>query len=328
VGATTLSVVTRPIPTPDDVVAAHRRIVDHVHRTPVMTSRTVNGRVGAEVHFKCENFQRIGAFKIRGALNALSRLSPEERERGVLTYSSGNHAQAVALAGAILGIDAEIVMPEDAPAVKLEATRGYGGRVVLYDRRTQAREDVARARAADSGRVIVPPYDHSDVVAGQGTAALELFDEVGTLDLLLTPCGGAGLLSGSALAARLRSPKCRVIGVEPEAGDDATRSFHTGELHRVHEPDTICDGARTPCLGTVTFPLVRRYVDDMVTVSDQAVIRAMKLVWERMKLVIEPTAALPLAALLEGRVQAEGRRIGVILSGGNVDVAGVARWFG
>jgi threonine dehydratase len=197
----------------------------------------------------------------------------------------------------------------------------------MYDRRTQAREDVARARAADSGRVIVPPYDHPDVVAGQGTAALELFDEVGALDVLLTPCGGAGLLSGSALAARLRSPKCRVIGVEPEAGDDACRSFHTGELHRVHEPDTICDGARTPCLGTVTFPLVRQHVDDMVTVPDEAVIRAMKLVWERMKLVIEPTAALPLAALLEGRIEARGRRIGVILSGGNVDVAVAARWF-
>jgi threonine dehydratase len=323
----TLSAMDMSLPTPDDVVAAHGRIVEHIHRTPVMRSRTVDGLVGAEVLFKCENLQRIGAFKIRGALNALSLLAPEERKRGVLTYSSGNHAQAVALAGSILGIDAEIVMPDDAPSVKLEATRGYGGRVVMYDRRTQAREDVARARAADSGRVIVPPYDHPDVVAGQGTAALELFDEVGALDVLLTPCGGAGLLSGSALAARLRSPKCRVIGVEPEAGDDACRSFHTGELHRVHEPDTICDGARTPCLGTVTFPLVRQHVDDMVTVPDEAVIRAMKLVWERMKLVIEPTAALPLAALLEGRIEARGRRIGVILSGGNVDVAVAARWF-
>lgn len=290
-------------------------------------SRTVDGLTGAEVVFKCENLQRMGAFKIRGALNALSRLSDDERRRGVLTYSSGNHAQATALAGSILGVDAEIVMPEDAPAVKLEATRGYGGRIVLYDRRTARREDVARARAADNGRVIVPPYDHPDIVAGQGTAALELFQDAGPLDLVVAPCGGAGLLSGSALAARLAGGGCRVIGVEPEAGDDATRSFHTGKLHRVHEPGTICDGARTPCLGEITFPLVRQHVHDMVTVPDDAVIRAMRLVWQRMKLVIEPTAGLPLAALLEGRIEAEGRRVGVILSGGNVDVSRAAAWF-
>lgn len=311
----------------DDVAAAARRLDGVAHRTPVMTSRTVNDHTGAEVVFKCENLQRTGAFKIRGGYNAVSQLSDDEKARGVITYSSGNHAQAIALAGRELGVDATIVMPEDAPQVKLDATRGYGAEIVTYDPDTTTRETLGQDIAEERGLTLVPPYDHPDVVAGQGTVGDELFDQAGPLDRLLVCCGGGGLLSGCALAARHHAPNCTVIGVEPAAGDDATRSFHSGERQTVENPDTIADGARTPYLGDVTFPLVLDYVDDMVTVSDGALVRAMHLLWERMKLVVEPTGALGAAALLDEVVSAEDERVGVVISGGNVDLGRAAALF-
>jgi len=314
------------LPTYDDVAAAARRLDGVANTTPVLTSRTLDQRLGARVFLKCENLQRVGAFKFRGAYNALSRLSPAARAAGALAYSSGNHAQAVALAGSLLGIDTTIVMPRDAPAVKLAATRGYGAEVVTYDRAHQRREKIGAHLAAEHGLALVPPFDHADVIAGQGTAARELLIHTGRLDLLLTPCGGGGLLSGSALAARALSPGCRVVGVEPAAGDDATRSFHSGRLVRVEDPDTIADGARTAALGDLTFPLVRRLVDDMVTVDDDALVEAMRFAFERMKLVIEPTGVLGLAALLRGWVAGVGGRVGVIISGGNVDARQLAGW--
>lgn len=304
----------------NDVAAAAARLDGIANRTPVMTARTFDVRVDASVFCKCENFQRGGAFKFRGAYNALSQLPQAQQQRGVLTYSSGNHAQAVALAGQLLGIPATIIMPEDAPAVKLAATRGYGAEIIRYDRRETTREALARRLAEERGLPIIPPYDHPHIVAGQGTAAKELFEETGTLDLLLVCCGGGGLLSGSALAAKALAPSCRIVGVEPAQADDATRSFHSGHLHTVHNPDTIADGARTPSLGAITFPLVLHYVDDMVTVSEAAIRRAMHFLWERMKLVVEPTGALAAAALLDHAVTAPHARIGLIISGGNVDL--------
>ncbi len=304
----------------DDVAAAAERLDGIANRTPVMTSRTLDARVGASVFCKCENFQRAGAFKFRGAYNALRQLSPAQQQRGVLTYSSGNHAQAVALAGRLLGIPTTIIMPDDAPAVKLAATRGYDAEVILYHRQEITREALARQLGQERGLPLIPPYDHPHIVAGQGTAAKEFFEETGTIDLLLVCCGGGGLLSGSALAAKALAPTCRVVGVEPAQADDATRSCHSGQLHTVHNPDTIADGARTPSLGTITFPLVLHYVDDMVTVSDEAIRRAMHFLWERMKLVVEPTCALAAAALLEQAVVAPGARIGLLISGGNVDL--------
>jgi threonine dehydratase len=304
-----------------NVEGAAERLAGRAHRTPVLTSHTLDERAGAGVFFKCESFQRTGSFKFRGAYNALSLLPREQRERGVVAYSSGNHAQAVALAGRLLGVHATILMPDDAPEVKLAATRGYGAEVVTYDRSKEDREEVGGAMARERSLALVPPYDHPDVVAGQGTAAKELIEEVGGLDLLLVPCGGGGLLSGSALSARALSPGCRIVGVEPENADDATRSFRTGRLHRIENPDTIADGVRTPSLGRVTFPLVLRHVDEMATISEDAILRAMRFIWERMKIVVEPTGALAAAALLEGVVKAEpGSRVGVIVSGGNVDV--------
>jgi threonine dehydratase len=304
----------------DDVRAAAERLRGVAHRTPVAASRTLDERLGGRLFLKCENLQRGGAFKFRGAYNAIARLSPAERARGILTYSSGNHAQAVALACRLLGASATIVMPESAPAAKRRATEGYGARIVAYDPARAKREEVAESLRREGDPVLVPPYDHADVIAGQGTAAGELFDEVGELDVLLVPCGGGGLLSGSALAARALSPRCRVVGVEPELADDATRSFRTGTLHTVTNPPTIADGARTPSLGQLTFPLVRQHVDDMVTVPDDDLVRAMRFVWERMKLVVEPTGVLGLAAALGGRVEVAGKRTGVVLSGGNVDL--------
>ena len=311
----------------EDVAAAARRLAGHAHRTPIMTSRQVDERIGCRVFFKCENFQRVGAFKFRGAYNAISQLTVDQRRRGVLTYSSGNHAQAVALAARLLGTTAVIVMPQDAPQVKLEATRGYGGEIVTYDKHTSVREELAARIAQERGLTVIPPYDHPHVVAGQGTAAKELIEDAGPLDFLFVCVGGGGLISGCALAADALSPGCRVVGVEPEAGDDATRSFKTKTLHRVHNPDTIADGARTPCLGEITFPLVLRYVHDMVTVNDRELLAAMLYVWERMKIVIEPTGALGAAGLFEGKVSPPaGSRVGVIISGGNVDVRDVCRW--
>jgi threonine dehydratase len=284
----------------EDVKAAAERLRGVAHRTAVATSRTLDERLSARLFLKCENLQRGGAFKFRGAYNAIAKLTPSERRRGILTYSSGNHAQAIALASRLLGASATIVMPENAPAAK--------------------REQIAEGLRREGDPVLIPPYDHADVIAGQGTAAKELLEEAGELDLLLVCCGGGGLLSGSALSARALSPRCRVIGVEPELADDATRSFRTGTLHTVSNPPTIADGARTPCLGTLTFPLVRQNVDEMATVSDDDLVRAMRFVWERMKLVVEPTGALGLAAALAGKVDVAGKRVGVILSGGNVDL--------
>ena len=316
-----------PAVTYSDVSDAADRLAGIVHRTPVMTSRTINARTDADVHLKCENFQRTGAFKIRGGYNAVAQLSPEAQARGVVTYSSGNHAQAVALAGRLLGVDATIVMPEDAPQVKLRATRGYGAEVVTYDPEETVREALGHRLAEERGLTLVPPYDHPDVVAGQGTVGDELFQQVDDLDVLLVCCGGGGLLSGCALAARHHAPTCRVIGVEPEAGDDATRSFHSGTLQTVTTPDTVADGARTPYLGDVTFPLVLEHMDDMVTVSDAALVRAMHVAWERMKMVVEPTGALGLAALLSGAVPGQGRRVGIVVSGGNVDLGRAGELF-
>lgn len=309
-----------PSVTYEDVAAAAQRLSDVVHRTPVMTSRTVNEWTNADVYFKCENFQRTGAFKLRGAYNAISQLSASERDRGVITYSSGNHAQATALAGRLLDVDVTVVMPENAPRVKRNATRDYGAEIVPYDPETTTRETLGQEIAKEKGLTLVPPYDHPDVVAGQGTAGDELFDEVGTLDALLVCCGGGGLLSGCALAARHHAPECTVIGIEPEAGDDATRSFHSGSLKTVENPDTVADGARTPYLGSVTFPLVLEHVDDMQTVSDEALVQAMHVLWQRMKMVVEPTGALGAAALLDEVVPGKDRRIGVLISGGNVDL--------
>jgi len=315
------------LPTFDDIQRAAHQIDGVAHRTPVATSRTVDARTNAHVFFKCENFQRGGAFKFRGAYNALSQLSPDQRRRGVVAFSSGNHAQAVALAGQLLDIPRVIVMPSDAPAVKRAATRDYGAEIVLYDRHAgDDREAIGLKIADDRGLAIIPPYNHRDIIAGAGTAARELIEDAGPLDLLLVPCGGGGLLSGSALAAEALTPGCRVIGVEPAAGDDATRSFHTKSLQTVRNPVTVADGARTPSLGTLTFPLVLDHVTDMVTVDDVALLRAMFFLWERLKLVVEPTGALAAAAVLEHRVDARGARVGVILSGGNVDLAEIPAW--
>ena len=300
------------------IQAARERLKGHANVTPMMTSRTVNRLAGADVYFKCENFQRVGAFKFRGAFNSISQLSGEEKSRGVLTYSSGNHAQAVALVGQMLGIQTTIVMPKNAPATKRAATEGYGATVVEYDQDKETREDVARNIQAVSGQTMIPPFDHEEVVAGQGTAAMEMFDEIGNLDMLLVPCGGGGLLSGSAISAKGMSPKCRVIGIEPEIADDATKSFHTKILHSVHNPPTIADGTRTSSLGKITFPLVLQYVDDMKTVPEEAIIEAVKFLLFRMKLVVEPSGALGLAALLRRAVVPKGR-VGIILSGGNMD---------
>ncbi len=325
------TVAEEAVPTHDAMVArlidARRRLESVAHRTPVATSRTLDARVGAEVFLKCENFQRMGAFKFRGAYNTISRLPDDVRRRGVIAFSSGNHAQAVALVARLLGIPATIVMPSFAPAIKLDATRGYGAEVVLYDQAGEERDAMAERLARERGLTLIPPFDHPDIVAGQGTATLELIEEVGPLQALLVPVGGGGLISGSALAASVLSPGCRVIGVEPEAGDDGGRSFRSGRLERVQEPRTIADGARTPSLGPLTFALIRRMVSDMTTASDDELVRAMRFVWERMKMIVEPTGVLGLAPLLSGRVDLRGQRVGVIVSGGNVDVARAREWF-
>jgi threonine dehydratase len=309
------------------LLEARRRVSGVAHRTPVVTSRTLDERLGAQLFLKCENLQRMGAFKFRGAWNMISRLPADARRRGVIAYSSGNHAQAVALVAQLLGIPATIVMPSTAPAPKLEATRGYGAEVVFYDVVGEEREAMAARLARERGMTLVPPFDHPDIVAGQGTAALELLEETGPLDLLLAPVGGGGLLSGTALAARHLSPGCRVIGVEPEAGDDGGRSFRSGRLERIAMPRTIADGARTTSLGALTFEIIRREVADMTSVPDDELVRAMRFMWERVKLVVEPTGVLGLAALLAGRVPCAGKRVGVILSGGNVELAQALGWF-
>ncbi len=302
----------------EKVKAAKERLSGIANVTPIMTSRTLNRMVGAEVFLKCENYQRMGAFKFRGALNAISQLTDEQKKRGVLTYSSGNHAQAVALVGNLMGIKTTVVMPNNAPATKRAATEEYGATVIGYDPLENSREKIAGDLEKEHGYVMIPPFDHLDVIAGQGTAALELVSELKSLDMLLVPCGGGGLLSGSAIAAKGLAPTCRTIGIEPELADDATKSFYSGTLHSVHNPPTIADGTRTTSLGKLTFPLVLKYVDAMKTVSEKAIIEAVKFLFFRMKMVVEPSGALGLAALLSGAVEPTGR-VGVILSGGNID---------
>ena len=309
------------LPGYDDVLAAAERIRGHAHRTPVLGSRTLDEELGARVFFKCENLQRMGAFKFRGAFNALSRFDAAQRRAGVVTFSSGNHAQAIALSARILGMPATIVMPGDAPAAKVAATRGYGGNVVLYDRYRDDREQIGRELAREHGLTLVPPYDHPDVIAGQGTAAKELLEEVGALDYLFVPLGGGGLLAGTALATRALAPQCRLYGVEPEAGNDGQQSFRSGSIVHIATPRTIADGAQTQHLGNLTFPIIRDQVDDILTAGDAELVACMRFAAERMKLVFEPTGCLGFAAARARREELRGARVGVIVSGGNVDLA-------
>ncbi len=308
------------LPTYDDVIAAAGRIKGHAHRTPVMTSRTMNRETGAELFFKCENLQRMGAFKFRGAFNALSKFDAQQKKAGVVTFSSGNHAQAIALSASLLGIPATIVMPNDAPAAKMAATRGYGGKVVIYDRYTEDREAIGRDLAEKHGLTLIPPYDHPDVIAGQGTAAQELFEDIGELDALFVCLGGGGLLSGSALSARALAPRCKIYGVEPEAGNDGQQSFRSGAIVHIETPKTIADGAQTQHLGAYTFEIIRRDVDDILTASDAELVDCLRFFATRMKLMVEPTGALGLAAVRAAKSQLQGQRVGVIISGGNVDL--------
>ncbi|MGO1523799.1 MAG: threo-3-hydroxy-L-aspartate ammonia-lyase [Nesterenkonia sp.] len=304
----------------DDVAAAHERIRASVHRTPVLTSRSLDARAGASLLFKAENLQRVGAFKIRGAMNAVATLTDEQKSRGVVAYSSGNHAQAIALAAREHGVDATILMPEDAPAGKVAATRDFGAHVVRFDRYTEDREALAEEISLRRGATIIPPFDHPAIMAGQGTAAKELLEDAGPLDALLVPLGGGGLLSGSALAARALAPDITIYGVEPAAGNDGQLSFRSGEVVQIPTPDTIADGAQTRSLGHHTFPVIRELVDDIVTVTDEQLASATVLLAERLKTLVEPTGALAAAAALTGAVDVEGLRVGVILSGGNVDL--------
>ena len=308
------------LPTFKDIQAAAARLKGHAHHTPVMTSATADRTLGAHIFFKCENFQRMGAFKFRGAFNAMSMLGEAQRKAGVVCFSSGNHAQAVALSGQLLGIATAILMPKDAPPQKIEATRNYGGEVILFDRFTDDREALARGLASERGMTLIPPYDHVDVIAGQGTAALELFEDTGSLDFLLVCTGGGGLLSSSALSARALSPDCKVYGVEPEAGNDVQQSFAKGEIVQIATPKTIADGAQTQRAGSITFPLIQRYVDGILTATDAQLVEAMKFFAERMKMLVEPTGALSFAAARHAGLPIAGKRVGVIVSGGNVDL--------
>jgi threonine dehydratase len=317
----------------DDVTAAAARLRGVAHRTPVFTSRTAEARTGARLFFKCENLQRMGAFKFRGAYNALAKFTPAQRRTGVIAYSSGNHAQAIALSARLLGMPAVIVMPKDAPALKISATREYGAEVVLYDRYAEDREALGKRIAAERGMTLVPPYDHADVMAGQGTAALELIEQVreidgGGLDMLLVCVGGGGLISGCATVAKHLLPACRVVGVEPEAGNDVQQSLRTGAIVHIDVPQTIADGAQTQHAGQLTFPVIRAKVDDIVTVSDGELVAAMKFFAERMKLVVEPTGALGAAAVFERKVEVAGKRVGVVISGGNIDLPRFAQLIG
>jgi threonine dehydratase len=312
------------LPTYDDVVAAAGRIEGIAHRTPGLTSRKADAQTGATLFFKAENLQRSGAFKLRGAYNAIARLHDDAKRRGVVAFSSGNHAQAIAYAGQLQNVPTVIIMPLDAPAMKMAATRGYGGEVVLYDRYTEDRELIGKRLSAERGLTLIPPYDHDDVIAGQGTAAKELIEEVGPLDIIIVPLGGGGLLAGSALAARALSPGCRVFGVEPEAGNDGQQSFRTGSVVRIPVPTTIADGAQTTYLGQRTFPIIRALAEDIVTVSDAMLIETMRFFLERMKIVVEPTGCLAAAAVLNGLIPCAGQRVGIVLSGGNVDPKALA----
>ncbi|MBI6188010.1 threo-3-hydroxy-L-aspartate ammonia-lyase [Providencia rettgeri] len=308
------------LPTFQDVEAAARRIAGFAHKTPVLTSTTANKEFGAELFFKCENFQRMGAFKFRGAFNALSLLSPEQKKAGVIAFSSGNHAQGIALAAQLLHIPATILMPNDAPAVKVAATQGYGATVIRFDRYKEDREVLCQQLAAQQGLTIIPPYDHPDIIAGQGTAAKELIEEVGELDALFVCLGGGGLLSGCAIATRQLSPNCLIYGVEPLAGNDAQQSFRRGEIVHIDTPKTIADGAQTQHLGNYTFAVIKNKVDDIFTVTDEQLIDRMKFYAERMKIIVEPTGCLSYAAALAHKEQFQGKRVGIIVSGGNVDI--------
>jgi threonine dehydratase len=310
-----------PLPTFDDVADAARRLEDRAHRTPVLTSRTLDAAWGAQVYFKCENFQRMGAFKFRGAYNALSRFDARQRAGGVVAFSSGNHAQAIALSARLLGMPAAIVMPHDAPAAKVAATRGYGGEVIVYDRYKEDREAIGRRLAAERGMTLIPPYDHADIIAGQGTAAKELIEEVGSLDALFVCLGGGGLLSGSCLAAKALAPECRIYGVEPEAGNDAQQSLRSGRIVHIDTPQTIADGAQTQHLGHLTFEIIRRDVTDILTASDAELIEGMRFFAERMKMIVEPTGCLGYAGARKMRTDLVGQRVGIVISGGNVDLA-------
>ncbi|MFE1442797.1 pyridoxal-phosphate dependent enzyme [Streptomyces sp. NPDC058739] len=311
---------TTPVVTLEDVRAAAARIEGVAHRTPVLRSRTLDALVGGEVFLKCENFQRVGAFKFRGAYHAASRLTPQQLARGIAAYSSGNHAQAVALAARELGTTAVIVMPEDAPRSKRAATEGYGAEIVTYDRYTGDRVALAEALAAERGLTLIPPYEHPDIIAGQGTAALELLSETGELDTLVVPVGGGGLIAGSATAAKGLHPGIRVVGVEPEEGDDTKRSLAAGHRVSIPVPHTIADGQALHTPGELTFSVNRRLVDDIALVGDDEIRAAMRFAFERLKIVLEPSGATPLAALLAGRTAGRSRRTGLILSGGNIDV--------
>jgi threonine dehydratase len=311
---------TLALPTFEDVRAAAQRLHGHAHRTPVLRSATLDQQLGAQVFFKCENFQRMGAFKFRGAFNALAQFTPEQKRAGVVAYSSGNHAQAIALSARMLGLPATLIMPHDASPAKLAATRGYGAHVVHYDRYSEDAMAMARQLSAQQGMTFIPPFDHAHVLCGQGTAALELFEEVGELDHLFVCLGGGGLLSGSALSARALSPHCKVYGVEPEAGNDVQQSFRSGQRVRIPTPVTIADGAQTPLVGELTFELIRRHVDDILTATDAQLVQAMRFYAERMKMVVEPTGCLSLAAACHAGVSLKGQRVGVLISGGNVDL--------
>lgn len=313
------------LPTYDDVLAAAKRLEGHAHRTPVRTSRTIDEALGAKLFFKCENFQRMGAFKFRGGFNALSAFTPEQKKRGAIAFSSGNHAQAVALSAKLLGMPAAIVMPHDAPAAKLAATRGYGAEVILYDRFKEDREAITRKLAEDRGMTLIPPFDHPHVMAGQGTAAKELFEEAGELDYFFVCLGGGGLLSGSVLAAKALSPNCKTYGVEPQAGDDGQQSFRKGERVKIDVPKTIADGAQTQQLGELTFGVIKRDVTDILTATDDQLVEAMKFYAERMKMIVEPTGCLSLAGAQHGGVDIKGARVGILISGGNIDLASFAK---
>jgi threo-3-hydroxy-L-aspartate ammonia-lyase len=313
------------LPSLDDVRAAAGRLLGVAHRTPVLRSRTLDADVGAQVFLKCESLQRVGAFKFRGAYNAISRLSPQQLAAGVAAFSSGNHAQAVALAARELGSHAVILMPSDAPVSKVQAVRGYGAEVVTYDRYTEDRLALGTALAAERGRTLIPPYDHPDVIAGQGTAALELLEDVPELDVLVVPVGGGGLIAGCAIAAKALRPGIRVIGVEPSAGDDTLRSLRAGRRVTIDVPHTIADGQAVSTPGELTFAINQRLVDDIVTVTDELILDAMRFAFDRLKIVLEPSGATPLAALMSGATTGgtggTGARQGLVLSGGNIDTA-------
>jgi threo-3-hydroxy-L-aspartate ammonia-lyase len=325
----TLMTTDQNLPTFADVSQAAKRLNGFAHRTPVLRSTFADEMFGAEVFFKCENFQRMGAFKFRGGFNALAKFTPEQRRLGVVAFSSGNHAQAIALAARILAMPAVIVMPQDVPALKIAATRGYGAEVVLYDRYQEDREAIGLRLAAERGLTLIPPFDHADVISGQGTAAQELIEEVGSLDAFFTCLGGGGLLAGSCLAIKALSPSCRIYGVEPEAGNDVQQSFRSGQPVKIDVPKTIADGAQTQLVGKLTFPIIQRDVADVLTATDTQLIQAMHFFAERMKMMVEPTGALGFAAARfaaeRGELNLKGRRIGILISGGNVDVHSFAR---